>query len=84
VGRKLDVTGRDDVLGTVPMATPRGQPAALVPIVVERDDRNRFTDDEAVAGGRGMVLESLAERLEFLVVAMGIARDLPNEIVHQG
>ncbi len=31
-----------------------------------------------------MVLESLAERLEFLVVAMGIARDLPNEIVHRG
>jgi hypothetical protein len=65
-------------------AAPRCQAAALIPVVVEFDRRDRFADHERVAGNDDVVLERLPEPPGLLVVAVGIDRDRFDDRVEHG
>lgn len=58
--RNHDIGSCYDVLGVVLATTPRSQPAPLVAIVVELDQRDRFADDESLTGYGNVVFEGLA------------------------
>ena len=82
--RKYDFRCRRDMLGAVIAPAPRRQPAPLVSIVFERDNRDGFADDEPVARHPDAGLESLPKSPELLVVAVRIDRDLLDELIQIG
>src|SRR6266536_1950968 len=70
--------------GNKQAVAPRRQAAALVPIVVYLDHRDRLADDEPVRRQGDIVLEGLPERPQLLVVVVGVDGDLLDQMVQIG
>ncbi len=78
---KHDLGSRNLMLGAVFATASCRQPASLVAVVVNRDHRNRFTDNKAIGRQFDTILEGLPKSPELLVVTVCVDSDLLDHLV---
>jgi hypothetical protein len=71
----------DDMLRAIRAPALRCQPATLIAVVINLDDRNRLADDESIGRQGKLVLKGLPKGPQWLVVAVCVNRDLFNQLV---
>jgi hypothetical protein len=77
--REDQIARGDHLLRTSLSPTPRRQPSPLIPIVINRHYRNRFSDHKSLCGHYNLVFKCLPQRPELFIAAVCVDNDFVDQ-----